>query len=311
MEMRNSIGYKRIGRLLVILLGIGFLGCCFLRYCSPNYYSAFLYIYILPVGILAGGMLILSGEVYQERSFQILALFYLWYLAAILLNEGLAHSPGENWRYILVAASQLFLLFPLGVVLAQGNQRKTAFLFAWISVGIVTALSSWAIYQCIIDRTFFPGFENQYGIGTFVGRLVIFANPNPTGMVCAISAVLAGFLFCTQKAKGMKAAAAVCMAICYTATALTESRTALLSVGIGFGCMAFRKCYLKKLRKNSRRKLLQPMLVAASVAAAAFLLYRPIVSGFSMVCHSMVTRSYVNSDCMITGRDQIWEIGIA
>ena len=311
MEMMSSISYKRIGRLLVILLGTGFLGCCFLRYCSPNYYSAFLYIYILPVGILAGGVLIRSGEVYQERSFQILALFYLWYLAAILLNEGLTRSPGENWRFILVAASQLFLLFPMGVALAQNNQRKTASLFAWISVGIVSVLSFWAIFQCLIDRTFIPGFENHYGIGTFVGRLVIFANPNPTGMVCAISAVLAGFLFCTQKAKSLKTVAAVCMAVCYTATALTESRTALLSVGIGFGCMTFRKCYLKILRKSGQRKLLYPIFAAASVAAAAFLLYRPIVAGFSMVCHSMVTRSYVNSDCMITGRDQIWRIGIA
>ena len=129
--MRSSINYKWIGRLLFILLGIGFLGCCFLRYCSPNYYSAFLYIYILPVGILAGGVLIRSGEVYQERSFQILALFYLWYLGAILLNEGLAHAPGENWRFILVAAAQLFLLFPMGVVLAQSNQRKTASLFPY------------------------------------------------------------------------------------------------------------------------------------------------------------------------------------
>ena len=101
--MISSISYKRIGRLLVILLGIGFLGCCFVRYCSPNYYSAFLYVYIFPIGILAGGCVIRNGELYRDRTFRILGLFYLWYLAAIFLNEGLAHSPGENWKFILVS----------------------------------------------------------------------------------------------------------------------------------------------------------------------------------------------------------------
>ena len=210
--MKHAAGYERTGRILLILLAVGFLGCSFLRYCSPNYYSAFLYVYIFPIGILAGGCVIRNAELYRDRTFRILGLFYLWYLAAIFLNERLTHSPGENWKFILVSAVQAFLLFPLGYAAARKRCGKTAGTIAWISVGIVTALSGWGIFQCVSGRTYMPRFENPYGVGTFVGRLVIFANPNPTGLVCAISAVLAGFLACTQKKRGVRAAAAACAA---------------------------------------------------------------------------------------------------
>ena len=308
--MRQKIRYDQIGRILLALLGIALLGCSFLRYCSPNYYSAFLYMYIFPIGILAGGCLIRNGELYREKSFLILGLFYLWYLIAVFLNEKIVHSPGENWKFVLVAAVQVFLLFPIGFISARKKRGQNAFLYAWISVGIITVLSAWGIYQCLCGRTFMPAFENRYGIGIFVGRLAILANPNPTGLVCCISAVLAGFLFCTQKSRSMRILAAVCGVICYTATALTASKTALLAVGAGLGGITFRRCYLAEYQKKQQKRILRPLLLAVAVASACFLMYKPIVQIAGMNTHALADRAYLDSENPLTGRSDIWKIGL-
>lgn len=202
-----------------------------------------------------------------------LVVFFVWLCMCSLLTERV--RPGsfrENIGCLYDAAVSFFVLFPLGAFFAgRGETRPLRRLF-FVLVLIFALLSAYGLYAAFTNQTLPLGggavLMSKHQMEFPGNRLVLAANPNTTGLHCAVLLMAVLFLL-TETKRAVRCIAVVAGLVIYFALALADSRASILATGLGFGITAG----LLVWRRSRTHPLWLRLAAALAGGAAALILF--------------------------------------
>lgn len=197
---------------------------------------------------------------------KLLGVFLLWVVVVLFINDyRIANAFKSKWFYCMCVTS--FLLFPFAYGLPKEQAAKALSAIAAALLIGVTLFASLGLVQ-VASLVSLPQWLTQgelMGIGPD-GRLWMLCHPNTFGPICGGAILLGGYLFARTRRALPKVLVAFAALICFTALALTDSRTAILATALGIALEAF----LATVLLLPKRKAVLRVVIALAAAAAAY-----------------------------------------
>ena len=283
--MKQTVSRAKWTMIGLSVIAAGFMILTFLRYYRENLSELSLKMILLPAGLLAGGFLLGDVRIWKQKEFWFLLCFFGWVFFSALCSEPFYGAFEKNGRYLWILAAEILYLFPIGYAYASlGNTGEQIIgVFAWFSVIITVALCVWGL-SCSIRGVYYDAVSlGGFGVGIHPEerRMTIFTHPNPTGLVLALSGILALIESHRLKKTLIRILVCLCEGILYAGICLTDSRTSVFAYALGIGCALFVTVFFH--RKNQKAVLQWGMSLTAGIACLAvlFLARKPVTSGLN------------------------------
>ncbi len=293
--MKQTVSRAKWTIIGLSVIATGFLILTFLRYYRENLSELSLKMILLPAGLLAGGFLLGDTRIWKQKEFWFLLSFFGWVFFSALCSEPFYGAFEKNGRYLWILAAEIMYLFPIGYAYASiGNTGKRIIgAFAWFSIIITVALCVWGI-SCSIRGVYYNAASvTGFGVGIHPEerRMTIFTHPNPTGMVLALSGILAVIESHRIRKNLIRILVYLCEGILYAGICLTDSRTSVFAFAIGIGCALFVTAFFRLQKQRAALRWGISLIAGISCLAILFLARKPVTSGLNWLTEYNVANS--------------------
>lgn len=249
--------------------------------------------------VAAALLAIYLGKLWKDRGFQILSAYTLLFFFRVFISHPENTFNAEMAESIFSALWLFAGCYGLGRILDGKTLKKLLKTTATIwTIGIVI-YSAFGIYAAWTDRII-----NSLGQGTFqlIGdvwyRLQLIYLPTAAGSILSVSALIALIMAIGKKKKVWKAFFFLAALIIIITLALTDSRSAYLSVSAGMAVITFalvRNYFQKKLQNKPVQWIRWTITIIAvliTFAIVFFLLMRVIPSFNNLKIKGLVPAAY-------------------
>jgi hypothetical protein len=111
--------------------------------------------------------------------------------------------------------------------------------------------------------------------------MTIFTHPNPTGMVLALSGILAVIESHRIRKNLIRILVYLCEGILYAGICLTDSRTSVFAFAIGIGCALFVTVFFRLQKQRAALRWGISLIAGIACLAILFLARKPVTSGMN------------------------------
>ncbi len=224
----------------------------------------------MPLTIAFAALAISKAELRRHPGTRWMALYFLWYLAVLILNRWFLAYEFADFRLVLYRLLFTTLVcFPLGIAL--GHRRRLARAVFSAFTAAFALLGAIGIY-CVLAQThwYTPYHHGALGLGFEAStglRLYLFAHPNISGAALMMALLLSLYLCLTGRGLISRLWHGLCCLPMFVALGLTVSRTSMLATAAAIGILAF--LAVQRWRLPRRRWIVWgASLVGAALAAA-------------------------------------------
>ncbi len=180
------------------------------------------------------------GKLWKDKGFQILGIYFLWFLSRIVFDapQNLFHEQVS--QNVLNAIWVFAGCYGMGRILREKELKAFFQIIIAVWTAAILVYCGFGIYSAWTDQTI-----NGLGQGSFRldgevwYRLQMIYLPTTAGSILSLSALLAIIMAATCKRIACKAAYVLSALIIIITLALTDSRSAFLSVSIGLAVLVF------------------------------------------------------------------------
>ncbi len=188
------------------------------------------------------------GKLWKDKSCWILGVYFIWLVIRLCVPSFGNLFQEEAAESMLSAVWVFTACYGLGKALEWNKLKKLLLIVAFFWIAGIVVYSCVGIYTAWTEHWFY-GPRNGY-INIWTGRLEIIYLASTTGGILAVS-VLVGLIpvLCSVK-KGIRLFFAASEVPIILALALTDSRTAYITIAAGFGMAFAIKAYHKAVLQN-------------------------------------------------------------
>ncbi len=264
---------------VAVLLTLGCLLASLGQFFDLETYWISVYI-LVPATLAAVCALLYTAQRPFNIASLILAALYCWYIAVSLLRGDIS----QNIAIMYCQAAPLLLCFPLPARLEPERRQRAYRLAALCVCAVTTVICAYALVVVVTGR-----FALSATFGLVNQRLQFCCNPNITGQICMICALLCIYLACAAKKWWQRAALAVAALLQTACMALSDSRTAMVGFAAAVGVIALRGVWGVLHKKNRILAMVCAALVIVPVAAAVYRALPAAVKGLNAATVSVQT----------------------
>lgn len=202
---------------------------------EPVYQLIFSMLYVA-----AAVPLLQSQRFRTQTGFWLILPCFLWALFSCALHTYEEREVMHLASYILMMVLAFFVCYPLAFVLDEKRMRRG---FCAIAAGylvMIAGLSGVGVYAAL-SGTPVPSLAGPDYIAAFMSdtRLTLFCYPTITSTFCCLAMLVGLYLVLYCKRRWYKALTILAMLPCFTALALTDSRTSCAFFAVCFGGFCF------------------------------------------------------------------------
>jgi O-antigen ligase len=243
-----------------------------------------------------------------------MGVLFIWMILGLLFNDWrLEKAFTSYWLYC--ACITTFLCFSLPYAFDKATLKKALSILAVAMLVSATLLSAAAL-AIVFGGVQVPEAIAKIGyVGIHTdGRLWMVLHPNSIGPICGAAIILTGYLLTRTKKWLVRVLLILSAVACYSAMALTDSRTGILSTTMGVALeffLLFNLSFSKAKRAGGRIMLsLVATLLAVSIfyfgTTAVRSVYNDTITTASVKSGAVVERGLEDADSF-NGRTEIWK----
>lgn len=232
---------------------------------------------------LIGGFSMLSLAKYgllRRVEVKFLTGFVIWLLIITFWNyTALVYGYDRTLNQLLFA---MLVCYPLALVEGPDTKGWLVRLVLIAYVAMITYLSARALLQ-VWQGTYVEGLTpGGYVLGlqaNYDDRLALFMHPNYAGAVCALSLLLAIYLFLSSKKVAAKVLFALSGIITYVALAMSDSRTSMIAAAVAIGLLGFLVGRMALQKKRAWLGWVAGVACFLALTAGCYFLYGAVDDG--------------------------------
>lgn len=250
--------------------------------------------YLWIARIAAGFLAVWLGKLWKNKGFWILSAYTLLIFLRVWLDTPANLFQAEVAENLLSAIWIFGACYGLGFILEEKQLKRFLFLCAAVWTAGIAVFSCIGIYAVWTDRVIIAQREGIIGLSG--SRLDIVYLSTIAGSFLEITAVIA--LICAVAVKNRLAKVLFALALfpIILAIALTDSRTAFVSVSAGIGVLVFATVFRavqKQSGKQTRAGGWKPWLIAVPAMVLTFLLILFLIQRITPVFNHMKLRGLI------------------
>ncbi len=209
--------------------------CCIIisvyQYYSPKYADLFLTSVLFPVSVGVFALILYTRPFLKYPEVKLLGVLFVWMILGLFINDWRWRKLFKHWLYC--ACITTFLCFSLPYAFDKETLKKALSILAVAMLASATLLSAAAL-AVVFGGVHAPEAITKIGyVGIFDdGRLWMVLHPNSIGPICGAAIILTGYLLTRTKKWLVRVLLILCAVACYSAMALTDSRTAFISTAV-------------------------------------------------------------------------------
>lgn len=226
--------------------------------------------WFFPASLLLVSQLYFDLRFTQKFEIKFLLIFFVWGCATVILNYGRAQLV-DSFEWFASICTAIFLCFSLPYAFKKDDTRRVISMLeitTLIAAVMLSIVSLIAVFVKDIAVKMPSVFE---GINIGGGRLSIDNHPNRSALAPALGVILAGILIADTKKLWLRLLIVLSAIICFIPLALTDSRTAIIGVGLAVAfeaALSFQ--HTLKDRINSTLRVSFALLIAVVVAVSFY-----------------------------------------
>ena len=245
------------------------------------------------------------GKLWKNTGFRILTVYTaIFFLRCFIPDQNsiFAEEVAEN----IISALWLFsACYGMGYILNEKQLKKFLLICAGIWTAGMTVLSCMGIYSAWTEQTI-RLFEKAEIYVYINARVNIIYLATITGSMVGITILMASLIIVSVRSKLVKSLFGIALIPLLITLALTDSRTAYISVPVGFGIMAFSLAFhyfQGKEKFNSRQRQWKLWLVGTVIALVVFILLVCVLLQITPVFNQIRNRGFLISTAYAEGTD--------
>ena len=214
---------------------IAFICCTFIsvyQHYAPKYADLFLSSVLFPASVGIFALVLYTRPFLKYAEVKVMGVLFIWMILGLLFNDWrLEKAFTSYWLYC--ACITTFLCFSLPYAFDKATLKKVLSILAAAMLACATLLSAVAL-AIVFGGVTAPEAITKLGyVGIYQdGRLWMVLHPNSIGPICGAAIILTGYLLTRTKKWLVRVLLILCAVACYSAMALTDSRTAFISTAI-------------------------------------------------------------------------------
>ena len=226
--------------------------------------------WFFPASLLLVSQLYFDLRFTQKFEIKVLLIFFVWGCATVILNYKRAQLV-DSYEWFASICTTIFLCFSLPYAFKKDDTTRVISMLAiatLIAAVILSIVSLIAVFVKDIAVKMPSVFE---GIDIGGGRLSIDSHPNRSAPAPALGVILSGILITDTKKLWLRLLIVLSAIICFIPLALTDSRTAIIGVGLAVAfeaALSFQ--HTLKDRINSTLRVSFALLIAVVVAVSFY-----------------------------------------
>ena len=282
--------------------------------------------YLWIARITAGFLAVWLGKLWKNKGFWILTAYTLLIFLRVWLEKPENLFQAEVAENLLSAIWIFGACYGLGFILGGKQLKHFLFLCAAVWTAGIVVFSCIGIYTVWTDRPI--PIERDGLIGLYGARLDIVYLATTTGSFLEITALIALICAITVKNRIGKTLFLLALFPVFLAIALTDSRTAFVSVSAGIGVLVFVTMFRAVQKRDSEKTKagsLKPWLIAVPAMFLTFFLILFLIQKVTPVFNhlklrglipvayaeerggeAVVTRGFTGGPQILTGRFELW-----
>ena len=243
----NILAWQFLGVLATLLCVLA----CVFQYFGLTYAVMVLTYLLFPASIGMLALLVYTRRYTAYAEVRLLAIIFAWMVFVVLVNSWRVDAAlSSSWFHTVCVAT--FLCFSIPYAFRFEDAKKVLTALSVVLVIAVSLLSAAALFYALTGRVGVSPFsaDEVFGIGSD-HRLRMFCHPNTVAPICGAAIVLIGYLLIKAKRLLMRIAWIVCLVLCYSALALTDSRAGIVSTALALGFELFLVLNVALLRRRN------------------------------------------------------------
>ena len=308
---------------------------------------SFLWLYIFDSGIemppiiwstrlIAAILAFFLGKLWKDRGFQILSIYFFLFFFRCFIPDPNNLFHKEASESVLSALWLFSACYGIGRILDKKQLVKLIKPISVIWIFAIAICCGVALYAALtgnrieglkgVSDSFFYGY---YDKNTWSARLYVGYSPTISSAILCITALISIITFCLIRQKLMKICIFVATCIIILAMALTETRTAYISLAIGLTIYIWVMVLHKKRYKCTKKTIIVSIVCMLLVFAIILLLINSITPVYNFILtRSIISQALaetventkvpnvhrgfdLSSTYVLSGRYELWRDAIA